>query len=208
MLHPRVRLAVLSVATIVLVGILIFVLAADPGGGSDKPQVTSGFAGSIRPQGPPADFALRDQDGRTVRVADERGRPVIVTFMYSTCENECPTMAAQIRGALDDLGHDVPVLAVSVDPANDTPTRARRFLEKQRLNGRASFLLGDTAQLQRVWRAFGVQPQEPNGREHSASVVVLDRDGRQRAGFPVDQLTPEGLAHDVRALERSSAQGS
>jgi hypothetical protein len=30
--------------------------------------------------------------------------------------------------------------------------------------------------------------------------VVLDRAGRQRAGFPVDQLTPEGLAHDVRVL--------
>ena len=208
MMHPRVRLAVLSVATIVLVGLLIFVLAADPGGGTAKEQVTSGFAGSIRPQGPAADFTLRDQDGEAVSVADERGRPVIVTFMYSTCENECPTMAAQIRGALDDLGHDVPVLAVSVDPANDTPARARRFLAKQRLQGRASFLLGDTAQLQRVWRALGVQPQEPNGKEHSASVVVLDRDGRQRVGFPVDQLTPEALAHDVRALERSAAQGA
>ena len=204
-MHPRVRLAVLSVATIILVGLLIFALTVDPNGGEAQPKVTSGFAGAIRPQGPPADFALRDQDGRVVRVADERGRPVIVTFMYTTCQNDCPTMAAQIRGALDDLGTDVPVLAVSVDPKGDTPARAQRFLEKQRLTGRMSFLLGDSAQLQRVWRTFGIQPQEPNGKEHSASVVVLDRDGRQRVGFPVDQLTPEALARDVRTLQASGS---
>lgn len=204
-MHPRVRLAVLSVATIVLVGLLIAALTVDPNGGKAQPKVTSGFAGSIRPDGPPADFALKDQSGRMVRVADERGRPVIVTFMYTTCQNDCPTMAAQIRGALDDLGTDVPVLAVSVDPKGDTPARAQRFLEKQRLTGRMHFLLGDSAQLQRVWRTFGIQPQEPNGKEHSASVVLLGKDGRQRVGFPVDQLTPEALAHDVRALETSQA---
>lgn len=196
----------MAVSTLALLAIAGFVIFADPGSGETKPAVTDGFAGAIRPQAPAADFALADQDGRRVAVAALRGRPVIVTFMYTTCTNDCPTMTQQIRGALDDIGHDVPVLAVSVDPANDTPARARRFLAKQQMTGRMRFLLGSDAQLQRVWRTFGIQPQGSGGREHSASVVLLDDSGVARVSFPVTQLTPEGLAHDLRALERSGAQ--
>ncbi len=109
-------------------------------------------------------------------------------------------MAQQIRGALDDLGHDVPTVAVSVDPTNDTKESAKRFLLKQKLTGRMQFLLGSDVQLQKVWRTFGITPQE-KGRDHSAYVVLLDASGKQRIGFPRDQLTPERLAHDLKQLE-------
>jgi protein SCO1/2 len=206
MQNPRVRLALMAVSTLALLAIAGFVIFADPGSGETRPAITDGFAGAIRPSAPAAGFTLADQDGRNVPVAGLRGRPVVVTFMYTTCQNDCPTMTQQIRGALDDLGHDVPVLAVSVDPANDTPDRARRFLARQQMTGRMRFLLGSDAQLQRVWRTFGIQPQGVGGREHSASVVLLDDSGVARVSFPVNQLTPEGLAHDLRALERTRAQ--
>jgi protein SCO1/2 len=44
-----------------------------------------------------------------------------------------------------------------------------------------------------------VQPQTDD-LEHSASVVLVDARGRQRVGFPYDQLTPEALAHDLQRL--------
>jgi len=44
-----------------------------------------------------------------------------------------------------------------------------------------------------------VQPQT-DALDHSASVVLVDAAGRQRVGFPHDQLTPEALAHDLRRL--------
>lgn len=199
MLQPRVRLALMASATIALLAIAAFLVFSDPTPAPSETAVTSGFAGSLRPDAPPADFTLRDQDGRSVSAAGLRGEPVVVSFMYTTCEDDCPTIAQQIRGALDDLGSDVPALAVSVDPANDTPERARRFLARQRMTGRLRFLLGSEAELQRVWREFGVQPQE-EGREHSAIVVVLDSAGVARVSFPIDHLTPESLAHDLRAL--------
>ena len=65
-----------------------------------------------------------------------------MTFIYSTCEDTCPTQVQSIRGALDRLGRDVPVIAVSVDPDNDTPARARAFLLEQSMTGRMDFLLG------------------------------------------------------------------
>jgi protein SCO1/2 len=163
----------------------------------------SGWAGFVRPPGATApDFTLRDQDGKPATMAEYRGRPVAVTFVYSTCEDTCPALVDQVRGALDDSGADVPLLAVSVDPANDTPARARRFLNERRMTGRARFLLGSERELAPVWKGYGVQPQEGE-LDHSATVVLVDAEGRQRVGFPHDQLTPEALAHDIERLQRS-----
>jgi hypothetical protein len=37
--------------------------------------------------------------------------------------------------------------------------------------------------------------------ERAASVMLLDRRGAERVIFGLEQLTPEGLAHDIRVLE-------
>ncbi len=199
-MNQRLRLTLMAIATIVLLGVLAFVVFSDPAPSPDASAVQSGsFAGAVRPETPPASFTLRDEEGRTVDIADFRGQPVVVTFLYTTCENECPTIAQQVRGGLDRLGTDVPVVAVSVDPNGDTQASARRFLARQKLGGRMRFLLGTEAQLQPVWRAFGIAPQT-EGREHSASVVLLSTDGRQAVGFPISELTPEGVAADLRRL--------
>jgi len=194
-------------ATVVLLAILAFLLLSDPNANSSRLPSTR-FAGAIRPESPPAHFALQDQDGKLISASSLRGQPVIVAFLYSTCRDSCPTIAQQIRGALDRLGRDIPVVAISVDPANDTPASAKRFLAAQHLGGRMNFLLGTAQTLQPVWREFGIEPQK-TGREHTATVVLLDAEGHQRIGFPLSELTPEGIAHDVRVLEReAAAQGT
>jgi protein SCO1 len=66
------------------------------------------------------------------------------------------------------------------------------------------FLLGSRAQLAPIWKAYAIRPQG-GGFEHSAYVLLLDRNGRQRVSWPVSQLTPEGLAHDLRRLEADRA---
>jgi protein SCO1/2 len=199
-LDARLRLAITVVIACCAAAILAVVVASGSGG-SNQVTVQHGFAGALRPAGiPPADFTLRDQDGRPAALAAYRGRPVIVTFIYSTCKDTCPLMADQIRGALDELGHDVPTLAVSVDPAGDTPLNTKRFLARHGLTGRARFLLGTRAQLAPVWRAYGIRPQT-NSDAHSAYVLVIDKRGRQRVAFPASEVTPEGLAHDVKALQ-------
>jgi protein SCO1/2 len=167
--------------------------------GDDAPAAT-GFEGSIRPPGARLpDFELTDQDGETVTAAALRGRPVVVTFIYSTCRDTCPAQVQSIRGALDDLGEDVPVVGVSVDPAGDTPSSAQAFLVEQSMKGRMDFLLGTREELEPLWTAFGIAPQR-QGRDHSAYTVVVDAEGRQRIGFPASQLTPSGLAHDLARL--------
>lgn len=168
----------------------------------ERARAGSGFEGAIMPKGVHApDFDLRDQDGRRVTMRALRGRPVIVTFLYTTCDETCPAQAHTVRGALDELGHDVPAIAVAVDPPRDTPRRARAFLAKTRTLGRIDFVLGSRRQLAPLWKGFAIQPQSVS-REHQTRVTLVDRRGLQRVGFPGAEATPERLAHDLRLLER------
>ena len=168
--------------------------------GEERARPAGEFAGALRPPEARApDFRLRDQDGKPVAMADYRGRTVVMTFVYSTCEDTCPGQVQSIRGALDRVGRDVPVLAVSVDPRTDTRARARRFLLEQHVTGRVRFVLGSERELAPVWRGYGIAPQR-GSLDHSAYVVIVDGRGRQRIGFPHSQLTPEGLASDLKRL--------
>ncbi|MEJ7824308.1 MAG: SCO family protein [Solirubrobacteraceae bacterium] len=203
-MSPRLRLALFLTGIFALTaaaGVLLFAAG-------DRAARGGAFEGALRPPDIPVKDlgGLRDEEGKPVRLGDLRGKPVVMTFLYTTCEDTCPLTVDQIRGALDQLGHDVPVVAVSVDPVNDTPRAARRFSLQRQMTGRMRWALGDDAQLQRVWRDYGVQPQTDK-QEHSASTVLLDGRGRQRVGFATSVLTPQALAHDIAMLEREEPAG-
>ena len=135
-----------------------------------------------------------------------RGDVVILAFLYSTSKAAAPLIAQQIRGAVDELEPHtsaVRAVAVSVDPTADTPARVRAFLRASSLTGRLEYLTGNTAQLRAVWRAYHVVPASAGegAYERGAFVLLLDKAGAARVDFSLEELTPEGLAHDVRKLE-------
>ncbi len=201
-MNPRIAVA------LVLVGVLALgalVLAARGDDDADPVAAGNTFAGAVMPEGVRApDFELTNQDGESVSMRSLRGRPVIVTFLYTHCEDTCPLQAQTVRGALDELGHDVPALAISVDPPNDTPRSARKFLAEQRASGRLDFVLGSRAELRPVWDGFGpIQPQSVRS-EHQARFTLVDARGYQRVGYPGSEATPERLAHDLALLEREA----
>jgi protein SCO1/2 len=201
-MNPRVLMALVLTSAFALGALVLVGLARDEE--ADEPAVTRGsaFEGAVMPPGLRApDFELRNQDGERVAMRELRGRPVMVTFLYTTCEETCPLQAQTVRGALDQLGHDVPALAIAVDPPRDTPERARAFLAKQRALGRLDFVLGTRSELRPLWKAFAIQPQSVT-QEHQARFTLVDERGFQRIGFPGSEATPERLAHDLRLLER------
>jgi protein SCO1/2 len=216
MLSPRARLVLLALATIAIACLGVAMLARSSHHSDDAAAVVeevdgsgpkSPFKGALRPDSAPRDFALRNQDGKLIRTKDLRGRVVVVTPMYTTCRDTCPLVAQQIRDALRDMDGDqreqIDALAVSVDPSNDSRDSANRFLDTRRVRGYLDFLIGTEPELRPVWRSYGFSEQL-NRREHNAYVVLVDKLGRQRVGFPVDFLTSEALAHDLRLLAAES----
>ena len=219
-MSARARLVLVVIALLALGGTVLAAIAASSG--NDEPAAVveeinaagvegprSPYKGAVRPPAPPGDFALRTQDGELVRLADLRGTVVVLSPTYATCDQTCPFAAQQIRGALYDISdaelERIRAFALSVDPANDTPDLAQEFLLERRLRGYLDYLLGTRRELQPVWREYGFAPQTDE-REHTSYVVLLDGRGRQRVGFPVNFLTPEALAHDLRLLVREAAQ--
>jgi protein SCO1/2 len=165
---------------------------------------SSGFDGAAIPPSPLAsDFTLTDQNGRAVSLSSVRGQVAVVTFLYSTCGATCVLVAQQIRGALDELPHPVPVLMISADPSADTPASVARFLAQVSLTGRVRYLTGSLAQLRPIWRAYHVHPAGA-GRaafDRYAFLLLLDARGRERVLFEPEVLTPEALAHDIEKLQ-------
>jgi protein SCO1/2 len=153
------------------------------------------------------DFSLVDQYGRRVTLSQYRGRVVILTFIHSLCHDTCPFMVEQIKGALNLLpgdGKGVPAIGVSVAPGEDTIAHRKAFLAKHDMAGRLQFLSASRPVMRRVWHQYAIEPVTPKV-DHSTFVLLIDKRGIERVGFAADQLTPEGLAHDIRVLERERA---
>jgi protein SCO1/2 len=195
--NPRIVIALVVVAVAAFAAVALAAgESSDDAAGGDGER----FAGATLPEGLRApELGLADEEGEVVRMAELRGDPVVVTFLYSNCDDSCPAQAQQVKGAFDDLGRDLPALAISVDPANDTADSARAFLSEQRMTGRMRFVLGTRRELRRVWRGYAVQPQLDD-LDHTARIVLVDGEGVQRVGYPLGEVTPERLAHDLRLL--------
>lgn len=163
------------------------------------------IAPEITPSRPAPATAGTGFDGRPVSVPTS-GRPALVTFLFADCPDVCPTIAAVIAAALDDLGpaaDQLDVVAISVDPRGDTPQAVGDFLDRFRLRGRMSYVTGTRAELAPLWRDWLVvaQPEGEDASIHSARVVLIDRDGRQVASYAAGITVPTGdLTADLRTL--------
>ena len=77
------------------------------------------------------DFTLSDQDGREVRLADLRGRPVVVYFYPKADTPGCTTQACGVRDhEADYASAGAVVLGISPDPL----VKVKKFHDKQSLN--------------------------------------------------------------------------
>jgi len=168
-------------------------------------DVTNALDGNTMPaHARAANFTLTNQYGRRVSLNEDRGKVVVLTFIYSHCKNDCPFMVEQIKGALNMLGRDagsIRVIGVSVQPRQDTRRSRLHFLAEHEMTGRMQYLDGPVKVLRRVWKKYGIAP-ETRKSPHSAFVLVINQQGIEKVGFPAIQLTSGGLAHDIRLLQR------
>jgi protein SCO1/2 len=171
--------------------------------GATSPHDRFGGATLEQPTAMP-DFALRDQNGQTVSLRAQRGKLVLLTFLYTHCPDVCPLTAQNLNLAVNALGRDsVRVLAVSVDPAGDTPKSVHKFVRDHRLSSRFHYLTGTRAQLTPIWHAYNVAsvPHAMGDVDHTLYVVLVDRSGKGRVIYDSTVHAPT-VTHDLRQLLR------
>ena len=165
------------------------------------------------------DFSLRDQDGRPVSVAANRGHPVIVTFVDPLCRNFCP-LEAQVLNQMErqiPAAHRPVILSVSVD----VYANARRYLlqddREWRLVPEWRWAVGHPADLAAVWNSYRIGVKVKTWRingtvtyriDHTEAAYVLDASGHERAlvRVAVQPAGPRTACFVSWPRERSSHQ--
>jgi protein SCO1/2 len=206
--HPRRSRRLLPFACIATGAVALGLVVSACGGSGETavalPMVSGGDAVPAK-NAPPIE--LTDQYGKKVDLAKLKGRPVLVAFLYTHCTDLCPIVAGKLHTAYASLKKsERPLfLAVSVDPAHDTPASAAEFNKTHRTTGEIDWLLGSKAELEKVWKAWGVRPEhdanDPEEIEHNAEIFAIDPQGQIRALYPPD-FKPAKLAAGSRTLAR------
>jgi protein SCO1 len=186
-------------------------LVAGCGGSAAKidapPSVKQLYAGGeVNPPHAAPAISLHDASGAPVTLAAQRGRYVLVTFIYTHCPDVCPLITANLNSAVRALGakrSDVRVLAVSVDPKGDTPAAVRAYAKRMQLVPEFRYLIGSAAALRRAWAAWHVLSvqQSPGVVDHVAYTALVDPNGKERVLYGSD-VHARDVVHDLRILMR------
>jgi protein SCO1 len=153
--------------------------------------------------GPAPNFVLTTQQNDRLWLTQLRDRLVVLTFTCTTClacPGVLPALSAQAERLGAAAGRRLFFVAVSVDPARDSPAVLRRFLHARGLDPAAWLLLtGSPAEVDVVTRRYGIGVQRgPGGVRHDCRVVLIDGAGTIRASY--DPAGLPGLVADLDGL--------
>jgi protein SCO1/2 len=133
---------------------------------------------------PLADLVFTAGDGSAVRLGDLRGKPVLISMIFTSCYHVCPAitkhLANAVSAAREALGEDsFRVLTIGFDAANDTPQAMRTFARQQGIDDAGwQFLSADAATIDALSENLGfIYFPSPRGFDHINQVTVIDRDG-------------------------------
>ena len=131
------------------------------------------------------EFALVDQDGRTAKLSDWRGRAVFVDFVFTRCPGPCPIQTARLvdvqREMPPELAPRAQFASITLDPEYDSPEKLREYAERHQARlDNWSFLTGDPAQVQAVLDAYRIGTiRKPDGSlDHVVATFLIAPDGR------------------------------
>ena len=131
------------------------------------------------------DYAFVDSAGAPVRLSAFRGKPLVISLVYSSCYHTCPMttqhLAQAVRAARQALGTDsFTALTIGFDTPNDTPQAMADFARHQNITlDHWRFLSTDAATMQHLIQDLGfIYRSSPKGFDHLIQASVIDIDGK------------------------------
>lgn len=160
---------------------------------------------------PIADHVLLDRDGRPVPLARYRGKPLLVSFVYTGCFQVCPTGTRSLRDALqalyDAFGADrFNVVSIGFNQPADSPAALRAFAAQHRIDApNWDFLSPPPATVDALTRDFGFSYlATPSGFDHVVGVTVVDAEGRIHAQVYGERPGADQLGEPLRQILRGT----
>jgi protein SCO1 len=131
---------------------------------------------------------LQTAEGRTLKLGDLRGLPLVVTLFYSQCSSVCPLLTSQVQRVIGALSpterRQIRILMVSFDSLRDTPEVLTAFKAEHHSQDENWIIAHASAgDVRALAAALGIRYRElpDHTFNHSAIISVADRDGTLRA---------------------------
>jgi len=160
-----------------------------------------------------ADYVFHDRNANAVTLSNFRGKPVVISLIYTSCFHICPTttrnLARAIKAARSAVGVDTfSTISIGFDVLHDTPERMRSFARQQGLSGENNwaFLSTDKDTIIRLASDTGfIFTPSSKGFDHLIQTTVVDKEGkiyRQIYGINFDpSILTEALKELVFGLD-------
>jgi protein SCO1 len=155
-------------------------------------------------------FALTDQSGKPLSSASLKGKVLLVSFIFTTCNGSCPATTHRMglvqrelkaRGLLK--GDRVRLVSITLDPKRDTPEVLRGYMRLYDVDAASwSFLTGPPETVAKVVAGWGMwaRPAANGQLDHPSRVFLVDRGGNIREIYNLDFLRPGWVVEDVNLL--------
>ncbi len=159
------------------------------------------------------DFTLVNQNGKKIHLGQFRGRPLLLTFIYTRCPMPgfCLLMSNNFSEILKQLRQDPKVaghaqlLSISIDPQYDQPPVLRKYGERYVAQldpdfKQWQFASGTDEQVRQAANFFGLAYNEKDGQiVHSLSTVLIGPDSKVLQVYTGNHWKPEAVVRDYEA---------
>jgi len=189
-----VRILLWALVALALAGTaaLLWLPKAAPDGPAITTQSTStGFGGP---------FSLTGGDGKSFSSAALAGKPYALYFGFTRCGEVCPTTLGRMVKLRKESGGDdaLNIVFITIDPANDGPKEVGQYATL--FNAPIIGLTGSAAQIDQVKKQYGIyarpapHPTAGMEMEHTATVLLFDRNGKLAGTIATDEADAPALA--------------
>jgi protein SCO1/2 len=189
---------------VLAVGISVFAAILAIAFTNSKPVDNGSWYGkNLTPPREAYSFELTDQNGEKFRLADQRGKVILLYFGFTNCPNICPTSLSNLSAAIRLLPHQarerVNVVFISVDE-NDDIAALKKYMPL--FDEKFTGLTGAKEVIGTIARAYGAFYRKSETQEdlidHSTNTCLIDSDGRMRLVYGIDQLpNAAAIASDI-----------
>ena len=158
-----------------------------------------------------SDFTLLDREGRPIRLSSYRGKPLLVSFIYTGCFQVCPLTTRALQKAVE-TGRDIfgtsqyNVISIGFNQPFDTSQALKAFALQHRIDQpNWEFLSPHASIIEPLGREFGFSfVATPAGFDHVLQVTLLDAEGRIYRQIYGDELNADSLGEPLKQLMRNA----
>jgi protein SCO1 len=159
--------------------------------------------------GPAPRTVLTDSRNEPFDLEKLRGKVVLVSFVYTTCNGVCPLTTQTLVGVRKKLeaaklwGKSVEFVSITLDPERDTAPVLKNYAKLSGADFPAwHFLTGAPADVGKVIEAWDmwVKSDAKGVIDHPSRIFLIDGHGHQREIYNLEFLKPETVLDDVRGL--------